>query len=62
MLQAAIHCKIYRKTTVPISVLQKEFILALLGEILCVGKGNDTDLIIFSEILPTSHFALRNFR
>jgi len=36
----------------PTSLFQKEFILALLGEILCVGKGNDTGLLNFSEILP----------
>jgi hypothetical protein len=42
-------------------VLQKEFILALLGESLCVGKGNDTGLLNFSEILPAIHQPLALF-
>jgi hypothetical protein len=58
LLQAAIHYKIYWKTTVPISVLRKEFTLALLGDILCVGKGNYKGLLHFSEILPAIYETL----
>jgi len=58
LLEAAIHCKIYWKTTVPISVLQKQFILDLLEEILCVGKGNDTGLLNSLEILPAIYETL----
>jgi hypothetical protein len=40
------------KDAVPISVFQKEFISVLLGELLCVGKGNDTGLLNLSELFP----------